>query len=295
MLEQILSSSLWTQFRAAYPTASLISELLHIHDRQYIVRVQIQCGNLVLATGLSADRQIEKAEDQARERAIALLHSPSSRPTPAMGAVQPTLVEPSPVETALVEPTPVKPTVVEPTPVEPIAAPQPTPPKPAPPKLEVKAPEPEPETWSPIPPLAEDTEDYTDQPLPPPPVPEPEPLPEPEEEYDFFDTSAKIDMELKHIGWNSKRESEYLKRIYGKNKRMILGDQEMKEFLEYLQTYAQTDVELKKVGWSAQQGKDYLKNQYPDSQGSRLMLTCSQIKEFLDYLQQTASSNEEFF
>lgn len=253
MLEQILSSSLWTQFRAAYPTASLISELLHIHDRQYIVRVQIQCGNLVLATGLSADRQIEKAEDRARERAIALLYSYSSPPTPTPIAVQPTPVEPTPVET----------TSVEPTPVEPIAAPQPSPPKPTPSKVEVKAPEPEPEpeTWSPIPPLGENTEDYTDQPLPPPPAPEPEPLPELEEEFDFTDISLKIDMELKHIGWNSKRESEYLKRIYGKNKRMILGDREMKEFLEYLQTYAQTDVELKKVGWSAQQGKDYLKSQ----------------------------------
>ncbi|MDJ1176709.1 hypothetical protein [Roseofilum capinflatum] len=277
MFDPTSSLSLWTQFRAAYPTASLISELLQIHEQQYVVRVQIECGNLVLATGLSADRHLEKAEDRARERAIALLQPPSRSASPAPIAVQPTPVE-APVEL---------------TPVQPTPPPQPSPPKPAPAQPEIKAPEPEP--WSPVPPLEDDPEDYADQPLPSPPAPEPEEGEEGEEEFDFSDISLKIDMELKHIGWNSKRESDYLKRIYGKNKRMILGDEEMKEFLEYLQTYAQTDVELKKVGWSAEQGKDYLKSQYPDSQGSRLMLTCSQIKEFLHHLQQTGSSGDEFF
>lgn len=281
MIESTSSSSLWTQFRAAYPTASLISELLHIHENQYIVRVQIQSGSLILATALSGDRHLETAEDRARERAITLLQLPSIQPHPAPSSVPPTAVEPA---------------------VELAPPPEPSPPKPPAPKPQAKAPkvpEPEPEPWLPIPPLEDDLEDYTDRPLPPPPEPEPQPLPEPEEEFDFSDISLKIDMELKHIKWNSKRESDYLQRMYGKNKRMVLGDEEMKEFLEYLQTYAQTDVELERVGWTPQQGKDYLKSQYPESQGSRLMLTCSQIKEFLNHLQATSvsgkPSEEEFF
>lgn len=281
MFDPTSSSSLWSQFRAAYPTASLISELLQIHEQQYVVRVQIECGNLVLATGLSADRHIEKAEDRARERAIALLQLPSLQPNPAPPSVPPTVVKPA----------------VEPT-VELAPPPEPSPPKPPAPKPQAKAlkvPEPEPETWSPMPPLEDDPEEYADEPLPPPPEPESEPKPASEEEFDFSDISIKIGMELGRIGWNSKREIDYLKRMYGKNKRMILGDEEMKEFLDYLQAYAQTDVELARVGWTPQQGKDYLKSQYPDSQGSRLMLTCSQIKEFLQHLQQTGSSGDEFF
>jgi hypothetical protein len=281
MIESTSSSSLWTQFRAAYPTASLISELLHIHENEYIVRVQIQSGSLILATALSGDRHIEKAEDKARERAIALLQLPSLQPSPAPPSVPPTAVEPA----------------IEPT-VKLAPPPEPSPPKPAPPKPQAKAPEvpePEPETWSPLPPLEDELEDYADQPLPPPPEPESEPKPASEEEFDFSDISIKIDMELGRIGWNSKRESDYLKRMYGKNKRMILGDEEMKEFLDYLQAYAQTDVELARVGWTPEQGKDYLKSQYPESQGSRLMLNCTQIKEFLQHLQDTASSSQEFF
>lgn len=279
MVEQISSSSLWTQVRAAYPTASLISELLQIHEQQYVVRVQIECGNLVLATGLSADRHIEKAEDQARERAIALLQLPSPQPSPAPVSVQPTPVE-LPVEL---------------TPAQPTPPPQPSPPKPAPPKPQAKAPEPEPEKRSSMPPIEDTPEDYADEPLIPPPAPKAEPLPEPEEEFDFSDISLKIDTELGLIGWNSKRESDYLKRIYGKNKRLVLSDQEMKEFLEYLQAYAQTSVEMKNLGWSDQKGKDYLKSKYPESQGSRLMLNCSQIKEFLHDLQHPEASGEEFF
>lgn len=61
------------EFRSRYPTASLISELLTVHQGLYVVRTLVQMEGVTLATGMAAEPTIEQAEDRARVRAIAVL------------------------------------------------------------------------------------------------------------------------------------------------------------------------------------------------------------------------------
>ena len=84
------------EFRSRYPTASLISELLTLHQGLYVVRTLVQMDGVTLATGMAAEPTIEQAEDRARVRAIAVLGTSVSvsEPTPARNLSE------SPVTTA---------------------------------------------------------------------------------------------------------------------------------------------------------------------------------------------------
>ena len=62
-----------TQFRIRYPQGSVISELITIDHGQYIVKVSVQVGTIILGTGLAGANTIEEAEDYARNRALALV------------------------------------------------------------------------------------------------------------------------------------------------------------------------------------------------------------------------------
>ncbi|HEY9664265.1 MAG TPA: hypothetical protein V6C65_37960, partial [Allocoleopsis sp.] len=73
---------LLAQFQARYPTASLIAELLTIHQGSYIVRAVVQMGNTLLATGMAAASDIEQAEDRAKVRALATLGIETFNPAP---------------------------------------------------------------------------------------------------------------------------------------------------------------------------------------------------------------------
>jgi hypothetical protein len=70
---QSTSHSLFAQLRSQYPTGALISELVQIHDGQFVVRALVQVGNATLATGMAAADRIEIAEDRARIRAMEVL------------------------------------------------------------------------------------------------------------------------------------------------------------------------------------------------------------------------------
>lgn len=52
---------------------ALVSEFIMVDHGKYLVKVCIQSNNLILGTGLAAAETVEKAEDQARQRAIASL------------------------------------------------------------------------------------------------------------------------------------------------------------------------------------------------------------------------------
>lgn len=64
---------MFSQFRTQYPMGSIISELLQIHDGNYVVRAVVQMGGVTLATGMAAAAEIDQAEDQARVRALTVL------------------------------------------------------------------------------------------------------------------------------------------------------------------------------------------------------------------------------
>lgn len=69
------------EFRNAYPTGSLISELLDIYQGKYVVRVLVMVDRITLATGLAAEDTLEIAEDRARLRALSAIGL-DSQPTP---------------------------------------------------------------------------------------------------------------------------------------------------------------------------------------------------------------------
>jgi hypothetical protein len=86
----LLLPALITQLRAAYPTVSLMSELLAIESNVFVVRALIQIGSVTLATGLAAATDVETAEDRAKCRAIeTLIPTAASSPSSVSGTAEP--------------------------------------------------------------------------------------------------------------------------------------------------------------------------------------------------------------
>lgn len=68
---------------------------------------------------------------------------------------------------------------------------------------------------------------------------EPERAPEPapaSASIDFSDVLMETDVELRRLGWDSKKGREHLKRTYSKRSRQELSETELYDFLEYLKT-----------------------------------------------------------
>ncbi|MEO0456293.1 MAG: hypothetical protein AAF152_06865 [Cyanobacteria bacterium P01_A01_bin.114] len=66
-------ADLFAQFRNQYPSGSLTTELLMLHENQYIVRATIALDGNVIATAMTAGPDLEKAEERAQVRALALM------------------------------------------------------------------------------------------------------------------------------------------------------------------------------------------------------------------------------
>ncbi|BAC09447.1 hypothetical protein [Thermosynechococcus vestitus] len=62
-----------SEFHRRYPTGSIVSDLLQIHDGLFIVKTTLLVGETILATGMAAAPTLEQAEDSARQRALRLL------------------------------------------------------------------------------------------------------------------------------------------------------------------------------------------------------------------------------
>jgi hypothetical protein len=257
----------WQGFRDRYPQGAVISQLLGIHQDQFLVRVELRAEGAVLATALAADSQLEQAEDRARDRAWALLAAvPAGSSAPA--APQPTTVLPMkaapamPAKTTQPPPTPLKaaPSAANgDVPEEPDfeddapwpeeespaalatavatgpAAPQPSSPRPA--RME-----PAPQTATAV---AQNPQGSSQ------PAPQPAsatatataaaaetspgvsaPLPPP---VDLSDVIAQTEVELRRLGWTQAQGRDYLKQAYGKVSRHQLSDEELLEFLLHLE------------------------------------------------------------
>lgn len=70
--------SLFAQFQTRYPSGGLITELLTIHDGNYVVRALVNVGDRAIATGMAAASTVEAAEDQARLRALQVFNQLSN-------------------------------------------------------------------------------------------------------------------------------------------------------------------------------------------------------------------------
>lgn len=211
-------------FRQQYPQGGLVSELAAIEHGQYIVRVLVQQGSVILSSGLAAATSVEQAEDLARARALNLLGGVAASPAaaPKVVAAVPKKQTPQPASA-----TPVVAPVIK------VVAPMPTP-TPAPSdefKFEMPLsvpPEPEPVTElesapemvtnASTTPAATATMDTSDAAL------------------DFSDIIARSDVELKRLGWTSEQGRNYLLETYGKRSRQLLSDEELLEFLRYLES-----------------------------------------------------------
>jgi hypothetical protein len=228
---------MFSQFQSRYPTGSLISELLQIHEGNFIVRVVVQAAGMPLATAMAAATSIEQAEDQARLRALGLLgiHPPAYESQAQLMADED---EPS------VQRQPrLKPGIAR---LEPQVQPRPdldsfpeTSEWSIPQGLDIDPQQPDLFTQRDQRPASGSRNGHpqtdqargstppapgTTQPAPPAPLP-----------LDLSDIIAQTSIELKRLGWNESRGRTYLQRTYGKRSRQQLTDEELLDFLHYLQ------------------------------------------------------------
>jgi hypothetical protein len=238
------SSQGWLiQLRAHHPKGCLLSELLQVHDGNYIVRAMVQVDGVTIATAMAADMTIDGAEDQARTRVLEVL------------GIAPLQLGLPIVPTYLPEPALPEPTLPEP---EPIVEPAATLSKATKSKASTRSktapvpeiiPEPEPAPIEPIEmtggddPEEEEMQveyEFTmeDESVEVPvtaPVELPVELPV-ESSIDLSDAIAQIGAEIDRIGWTKKQGSSYLQETYSKRTRAELTEPELLSFLQYLKS-----------------------------------------------------------
>ncbi|KAM3115205.1 hypothetical protein [Phormidesmis sp. 146-33] len=257
-LHQSTSHSLFAQLRSRYPTGALSSELVQVHEGQFVVRALVQVGGLTMATGMAAADRVELAEDRARIRAMEVLGiAPTNLASPSVSAFEMSarlMTEASQPEIAGSLATPQlseSQSSTEPTlrdadsfasPVDPIPTPEEIA---SPPRSRTKKKE--------APSVAQSDDFLSTFPG----LDTPEPAIEMEYEYteafepavesakvtvpdmqhdpvDLSDAIAQIGTEIERIGWTKKQGSTYLQQTYGKKTRAELTEDELLEFLHYL-------------------------------------------------------------
>lgn len=286
------------QFQSRYPTASLISELLTIHQGKFVVQVSVQIDGVTRATGLAAAEVLEEAEDKARSRAIALMAIDTAPPS--------VTTIPQPPESAFVPPSvpsyqvPVEPPQID---YEAIASSPPTniPPVSLTPisvtksKLSLSDRH-----------LSDEQDIFGDFGQPEPkdsgkaiamgskvtPIRPIEPQLDLESEIethsqpiDLSEDLITIKDKLEESGWKQDTEREYLQRTYGKSSRDELTPEQVQEFRRYLELFSQTTQitkELRELKWNNELGRRYLGQTY--NRKLRQELNYQQLQEFLEFL-----------
>ena len=261
--------SLFAQLRSRFPQGAMVSELVQVHDGQFVVRAIVQVGTTTMATGMAAADRIEVAEDRARVRAMEVLGiSPTGGATTfdvsARSMIEPPKNEPPKSEPPKSEPLKREPLKSEPSEsespkeVEPSMTIESMPdfslpsvtelvPEASLPKKTVRKKKEElPEVASvpdlisfpglDLPEIKSVAPEYTREPV----IDdisvfeEDEAEPPAPEPIDLSDAIAQIGTEIERIGWTKKQGSTYLQDTYGKKTRAELDEDELIEFLHYL-------------------------------------------------------------
>lgn len=255
---QSASHSLFAQLRSRYPTGALISELVQVHEGQFVVRALVQVSGTTLATGLATADRVEVAEDHARLRAMEVLGIVPHFASPGESssfAMQAHLVAEAPKEPEVLG-VPFPLAAEMPSLVARDAEPDGTlaPEESAPPKeqnqKEAFAASPQADDFlSPFPGLdasqpasVEMEYDYAEEIAPEAALSEaiePAKVTVPDrsmrhDPIDLSDAIAQIGTEIERIGWTKKQGSTYLQQTYGKKTRAELTEDELLEFLHYL-------------------------------------------------------------
>ena len=190
-----------------------------MHDGQYVVRAAIAIEGKILATGLSADANVQIAEDRARERAIAAIgilvdEAPSLKESTDTISSHGEQVTADASASALTPEAPVE------IPALPITLPDTD--------LEAEsaddlglsidevADEPAAVARSSAATKALKSFDASVHPV------------------DLSDIIAQTDVELTRLGWTNVQGRQYLEKTYGKRSRTQLTDEELMSFLVYL-------------------------------------------------------------
>ncbi len=217
---------MFEQFRRHFPRGSLISELVQIDHGKYIVRASVQNEGLTLATGLAAAETVEEAEDQARNRALAVLEisltpSPTEHASSKRGSKSvPASPEKSSPNAQSTHQSNTPHSNASPPPVsssqEPPASPKPSPE----PVQQIGNASQEQETATPSKESqsAVNGSNTTEETV-----------------TDSSDIIARTNVELRRLRWTSEQGRKFLQETYGKRSRTLLSDSELRQFLEYLE------------------------------------------------------------
>lgn len=276
------SHSLFAQLRNRYPAGALVSELVQVHDGQFVVRVLVQVGTTTLATAMAAATKVEEAEDRARVRAMAVLGI-----SPAIGISAPQVVSSTlDVQTQFMA----EPLVAEPLVAEPRVELRPSDPIPLPeaalPQIEEKGLESvdakkpsrrkkEKEASSELDLLSFSGVESADLDVAEvPPQPEPVTL-----EY-FSDTDAgEVDYDSSEMGYTEEPIPAAF--VASEPMKEIVPDMST-EPIDLSDAIAQIGAEIERIGWTKKQGSTYLQQTY--SKKTRAELTEDELLEFLHYL-----------
>ncbi|MGD1931638.1 MAG: hypothetical protein ACFB12_22285 [Leptolyngbyaceae cyanobacterium] len=269
------------EFRDRHPTASICSDVLQVHNEQFVVQVTVEVPELGRATGLSSHADIEVAEDRARTRALQALGWGQGNPT---RTAEPTALLPNvaPLPPATVAPEDIE-AVEEP---EMIAAPRPLPPAASVPDLpagsaipatEAPTPKPSPpvaKPRSPVPSSKNGSESTATVKAPvavtatisPQPAPQPMPQSEsPPANAPDVAAAGLIDAPTEPI-----------------DLAVLPAPINLSDVI------AQTDIELRRLGWSVETGRDYLEKTY--DKRSRHELSEEELIQFLCHLESLSES-----
>lgn len=198
------------KFRIRYPKGGLTSELIKIDAGQYLVQASIIVEGITLATGLAAAASIEVAEDQARNRALALL---ALDVTPA-GTANPVPLETNDQVNSL------EANAIPQRKTDALTRSEPT-------TSNLTAPEATPETVIPFPRRSTKHQSRPKTTTP---------AKEAEKTLNIDSAINLVTVEMKRLGWTLNQGRDYLLQTYAKSSRHLLTDEELLEFLEYLKT-----------------------------------------------------------
>ena len=269
------------EFRDRHPTASICSDVLQMHNEQFVVQVTVEAPELGRATGLSSHADIEVAEDRARARALQALGwghgNPASTveptaPLPEVAPLLPVTAAPKDIDAMAISEA-----SIASRPIQPIISAPNLPAVPAIPAAEAPTPKPSPpvaKPRSPVPSSKNGAESIATVKAPVTvtaaiaPQPEPQPMPQTESPPANAPDVAAAGLP------DAPTEP--------------IDPAVLPAPINLSDVIAQTDIELRRLGWSVETGRDYLEKTY--DKRSRHELSEEELIQFLCHLESLSES-----
>ncbi len=275
-----VSQGLLIQLRSHYPSGCLRSELVQVEAGSYVVRAMVAVEGVVIATGMAAAATIDRAEDAARARVMAVMGlTPLSLPEPklesAAARIPDVVTAPLPLPVTLPVVVMSEPMVPEPVAAPPIVAAPPLDPEPIALEAEVNELDADDATQAETKSTkskAKSTKSKAATKLDV--VPPPEPLVEMTGGADVTDED-EIEYEFTIEGDDGLDATE------GQTDGLV-DAAPFEPTIDLSDAIAQIGAEIERIGWTKKQGSAYLQEAY--SKRTRAELTETELLSFLHYL-----------